>query len=173
MILEADVLSIANLLLKTGATSHCQELCQHIRMVARDSATRAQARFLLRSIPRPDSLAAMKHGAARRRTAAMSSGTAMQASQDGRQVAAPVQEPRADYDPAMSDTEPQADYDPALSDQELQTAHDPAPRQRFEVVSMVFGTASSPALFGSEDVRVKNGELGKSASYCLQELNYN
>ena len=98
----------------------------------------------------------------------MSSGAAQKTSQD-----LPDQEPQADYDPAMSDTEPQADYDPALSDQELQTAHDPAPRQRFVVVSMVFGTASSPALFGSEDVRVKNGELGKSASYCLQELNYN
>ena len=171
MILEADVLSIANLLLKTGATSHCQELCQHIRMVARDSATRAQARFLLRSIPRPDSLAAMKHGAARRRTAMMSSGAAQQASQD--QVPVPVQEPQAGYDPAMSDVEPEADYDPTLSDQEPETAHDPARQPRFEVVSMVFGTPDPPALFGSEDIRVKKGELGKSASYCLQELNYN
>ena len=163
------MLSIANLLLKVGATTFCQELCQHVRMVARDPATRAQARFLLRSIPRPASFAAMKHGAARRRTDMMSSGAAQKTSQD-----LPDQEPQADYDPAMSDTEPQADYDPALSDQELQTAHDPAPeQQRFEVVSMVFGTASSPALFGAEDVRVKKGELGKSANYLLQELNYN
>ena len=162
------MLSIANLLLKVGATSYCQELCQHVRMVAKDSATRAQARFLLRSIPRPASFAAMKHGAARRRTDMMSSGAAQKTSQD-----LPDQEPQADYDPAMSDTEPQADYDPALSDQESQTADDPAPQPRFEVVSLVFGTATSPALFGSEDVREKKKDLGKSASYCLQELNYN
>ena len=90
----------------------------------------------------------------------MSSGAAQQASQDRHRVPVTDQEPQADYDPAMSDTEPQADYDPAMSDQELQSAHDPAPRQRFEVVSMVFGTASSPALFGSEDVREKNKDLG-------------
>ena len=167
MILEADVLSIANLLLKSGATSHCQELCQHVRMVARDSATRAQAKFLLRSIPRPDSMTAMKHGAARRRTAMMSSGAA-QASQDRHQALVPDQELQADYDPAMSDTELQADYDPALSDHEPQTARDPTPQSRFEVVSMVFGTASSPALFGSEDVRTKKKDLGKSANYCLK-----
>ena len=54
----------------------------------------------------------------------MSSGAAQQASQDRSQVPVPVQEPRAEYDPAMSDEEHQADYDPALSDQEPQTAHD-------------------------------------------------
>ena len=136
--LEADVLSVASLLHKTGARHQCEELCQHVRVAASDPATRAQARFLIKTIRKAE------------RRVAKSTPAAL-----GPNLAAPAAE-ESSRPPRLvfgSSTGP-AQYG--------------ARRKSLSASASASSSSSSRAVFGSEDVREKRKAQGsKECSFVF------
>ena len=129
------MLSVANLFHKTGSRLQCEELCQHVRVAASDPATRAQARFLIKSIRKAERRAA-KEGRGPRPPAAdraMNSAQTTARARDSSSVA-----PRMVFGNPLS---------PAMFGAKRKTATAPT-------------STSAPAVFGSEDVREKRKAQG-------------
>ena len=138
-LLEADVLSVASLLHKTGASRQCEELSQHVRVAASDPATRAQARFLIKTIRKAE------------RRAAKSTPAAL-----GPNLAAPAAEESSAMPPRLVFGSPAG------------PAQYGARRKSLAASASASSSSSSRAVFGSEDVREKRKAQGsKECSFVL------
>ena len=129
------MLSVANLFHKTGSRLQCEELCQHVRVAASDPATRAQARFLIKSIRKAERRATKEGRGPKPPAAGQARNSAQSAARarDSFSVA-----PRMVFGNPLS---------PAMFGARRKNAPAPA-------------STSAPAVFQSEDVREKRKAQG-------------
>ena len=129
---EADVLGVASLLHKTGASKQCEELCQHVRIAASDPATRAQARFLIKTVRKAERRAA--------KSSTANPGL-------GPNLAAPATEESFTAAPRLV-------FGSSTGPAQL------GARRKSSAASASAPSASGRAVFGSEDVREKRKAQG-------------